>query len=53
MHTTFPAIATFLVSIERRSRIELDEGVGPDDACAQFVGEVEDLGAFVRLYAGA
>src|SRR6185369_15157740 len=39
---TFPAVPGFLITAERRRRVELVERVGPDHSGAQLVGDRQD-----------
>src|SRR3954453_2685865 len=42
------AVSGLLVATEGRRRVELVERVGPDDAGAQLVGDLENAGALLR-----
>src|SRR5919112_269532 len=46
------AVAGLLVAAEGRRRVELVEGVGPDDAGAELVRDLEDPRALLRPDAG-
>src|ERR1044071_5845345 len=48
LHAAFPSKPAFFVAAERARGIELVVGVGPNDAGAKFVGELENLAAFIR-----
>src|ERR1035437_9024050 len=53
LQSAFATEAAFLVAAERTRRVELVVGVGPDDAGAQLVDDLENLAAFVRPHARA
>src|SRR5271156_593827 len=48
VQSAFAAHARLLVAAERAGWIEFVVGVGPNDAGADFAGDFEDFGAFVR-----
>src|SRR6185369_12279113 len=50
---TFPAVPGFLITAERRRRVELVERVGPNHAGAQLVGDREDPRTLLGPDAGA
>src|SRR5437870_5614100 len=53
MQAALAAEAAFFISSKRASRIEFVVGVGPDNAGAEFVYDLENLTAFVGPDAGA